>query len=142
MKLWKCEVPSKVRVCLWRLAQCSLPTGDVRHHRNMASSSVCSICGQDNSWGHSLIECTMSRCVWALSNPTIVEHISISTEPSTRQWVFSMMHSMDHGDFTRMVVTLWAIWHARRKVIHEDIFQSPLTRHRFVDSFLSDLGAS
>jgi hypothetical protein len=129
-KLWKCEVPSKIRIFLWRLAQCSLPTGDVRHHRNMSPSSACSICGQEDSWRHSLVECTMSRCVWALSNPTIVEHMCITTEPSARQWLFSMMQAMDHQDFTRLAVTMWAIWYARRKVIHEEIFQSPIScRH-------------
>jgi hypothetical protein len=85
-KLWKCSVPAKVRVFLWRLAQCSLPTGDVRHHRGMATSPVCSVCGMEDSWRHSLIECTTSRCVWALANPVIGEHVSLSTEPSARQW--------------------------------------------------------
>jgi hypothetical protein len=37
-KLWKCKVPSKIRIFLWRLAQCSLPIGDVRHRRCMATS--------------------------------------------------------------------------------------------------------
>jgi hypothetical protein len=32
-KLWKCKVPSKIHIFLWSLVQCSLPTGDVRHHR-------------------------------------------------------------------------------------------------------------
>ena len=77
---------------------------------------------------------------WALSNPTIVEHISISAEPSARQWLFSMMHTMEQEDFTRMVITMWALWHARRKVIHEEIFQSPMATHNFVDSFLRDMG--
>jgi ribonuclease HI len=38
-----------------------------------------------------------------------------------------------------MCVTLWAIWHARRKAIHEDIFQSPLSTHHFVENFLAEL---
>ncbi|XP_024310402.1 uncharacterized protein LOC112268687 [Brachypodium distachyon] len=60
---WKVRVPSKLRVFLWRLAHTSLPTGDVRHHRGMAMSSCCGICGERDSWRHSLIECTVSRCV-------------------------------------------------------------------------------
>jgi hypothetical protein len=35
--IWKIKVPSKIRVFLWRLAKQSIPTGDVRHHRNMAT---------------------------------------------------------------------------------------------------------
>jgi hypothetical protein len=33
-KMWKVQVPSKLKLFLWQLAQQSLPTGDVRHHRN------------------------------------------------------------------------------------------------------------
>jgi hypothetical protein len=32
-RLWKTDVPSKLRVFLWRLARHSLPTADVRYHR-------------------------------------------------------------------------------------------------------------
>ena len=39
----------------------------------------------------------------------------------------------------RLVVTLWAIWHARRKAIHENIFQSPLSTHSFIERFIADL---
>jgi hypothetical protein len=38
------------------------------------------------------------------------------------------------------VVTLWAIWHARRKAIHENIFQRPLSTHGFIDRFVTELG--
>lgn len=37
------------------------------------------------------------------------------------------------------MVTLWAIWGARRKAIHEGIFQSPFSIHGFITSYLSDL---
>jgi hypothetical protein len=48
----------------------------------------------------------------------------------------------EHDDFIRMAVTLWAIWHARRKAIHEDIYQSPQATHQFIESFLHDLSLS
>jgi hypothetical protein len=61
--LWGIKVSSKVRVFLWRLARCSLPSKDVLLHRNISDSSACSICGARDSWRHSLIECNMARCV-------------------------------------------------------------------------------
>jgi hypothetical protein len=73
--LWQVKVPSKLRVFLWRLARCSLPSGDILHHRNMAPSNVCSICGAKDSWKHSLIECNMSKCVWALEKEDIAYFI-------------------------------------------------------------------
>jgi hypothetical protein len=121
-ELWKVQVPSKMRIFLWRLAQHSLPTGDMQHHRNMVPSPICSLCGHEDSWRNSLIGCNMSHCIWALTTEEITAHISLSTEPSTKQWLFSMLDTVAKGDLTRMLVTLWAIWHARRKAIHKHVF--------------------
>jgi ribonuclease HI len=141
-QLWKIQVPSKLRIFLWRLAHQSLPTGDVRHHRHMADTNACSICGEADSWRHSLLSCTLARCVWALMDESVTEHMCRSEEPSAKQWIFLMMESLSKEDFARISVTLWAIWHARRKVIFDDEFQSPLSTFAFVESYLRDLSIS
>ena len=77
--LWKVKVPAKVRVFTWRLAHTSLPTGTTRHERKMADTDVCSICNSaGDTWRHSLFECRMARCVWALVDEDTLEHV-IST---------------------------------------------------------------
>ena len=141
-RLWKSQVPSKIRLFLWRLARQSLPTGDVRCHRNMAETSACSICGAEDSWRHSLINCSMARCVWALVDEGVTEHMCLSEEPSAKQWLFAMMETLSRDDFARMAVTTWAIWFARRKIIFDDELQSPLSTHLFVESYLRDLSIS
>jgi hypothetical protein len=82
--LWHVLVPAKVRVFLWRLAWSSIPTGDVLAHRNMASQNTCAICGEQDSWRHALLDCNMSKCVWALEQEEIVEHLSMIQEPSAK----------------------------------------------------------
>jgi hypothetical protein len=74
-KLWQIRVPAKLRIFLWRLAKQSLPTADVLHHRNIAPASLCAICGAENSWRHSLLDFTMTRCLWALSHAERVNDI-------------------------------------------------------------------
>lgn len=78
-KLWKIQVPSKIRVFLWRLAQQKIPSTDLLHHWNMATSKGCVLCGNEDSWRHSLMECTMSWCVWALEDEELVTAISETT---------------------------------------------------------------
>ena len=53
-----------------------------------------------------------------------------------------MLDSLPHGDFTRVLVTLWAIWHARRKAIHEQNFQSPHATNHFINTYLRELNES
>jgi ribonuclease HI len=50
-----------------------------------------------------------------------------------------MTETLKQEDQTRVFVTLWAIWHARRKAIHEQVYQSPLSVHLFVENFIADL---
>uniref|UniRef100_A0A8R7R9J1 Reverse transcriptase zinc-binding domain-containing protein n=1 Tax=Triticum urartu TaxID=4572 RepID=A0A8R7R9J1_TRIUA len=61
--LWHTKVPSKQKFFAWRLAQHSVPTADVLHHRNMSQSPLCALCGAPDSWRHALLDCTMSRCI-------------------------------------------------------------------------------
>jgi hypothetical protein len=138
-KLWHIQVPAKVRVFLWRLAKQSLPTADVLHRRHISTSSTCGICGGEDSWRHSLLDCTMSRCVWALADEMMTEHMSQVQQPKARDWLFTMIATLPHDQMTRLCVTAWAIWHARRKAIYEGIYQSPLSTHSFIESFLNEL---
>ena len=107
--LWGIKVPSKVRVFLWRLARCSLPSKDVLLHRNMSDSSACSICGAGDSWRHSLLECNMARYVWALEKDEITEHICRIDNQDAKGWLAAVMKSLEHEDLVQVTVTLWAI---------------------------------
>jgi hypothetical protein len=87
--LWKIKVPSKIRVFLWRLSHQSLPTGTTLHRRSMADSSACAICHDPvDSWRHSLLECNMARCTWALMDEELVEHMMANNCGSAKEWLF------------------------------------------------------
>jgi hypothetical protein len=87
--MWKVKVPSKIRVFLWRLAHQSLPTGSVRLHRNMATTAGCPFCAvTHDDWRHSLLECTTARCVWALMDEELTEHISVNQCGNAKEWIF------------------------------------------------------
>ncbi|XP_073355316.1 uncharacterized protein [Aegilops tauschii subsp. strangulata] len=42
-------------------------------------------------------------------------------------------------ELARVLVTMWAIWWARRRAIHDDEFQSPMSTMCFVNRYLEDL---
>lgn len=137
--LWKLEVPSTIRIFLWRLARHSLPSKDVLLHRNIADDSACSLCGMEDSWKHSLLECSMARCVWALEKESIVKFISDIMEMEAKSWLSTAFGALSREDGKRVAVTLWAIWYTRWRAIHDHEFQSPLSTHCFVNRFMEDL---
>ncbi|XP_039780864.1 uncharacterized protein LOC120648195 [Panicum virgatum] len=96
----------------------------------MAASSSCAICGLEDSWKHSLLECNMAKCVWALEKDEITDLIGELQEQGARAWLAHVFSELASDDLVRVVVTMWAIWYARRKAIHEAAFQSPLSTPR------------
>jgi hypothetical protein len=52
-----------------------------------------------------------------------------------------MINTLHHDQFTRLAVTLWSISTTRRKAIHEEMYQSPLSTFGFINSYISELNA-
>ena len=104
--IWRVRVPSKIKVFIWRLARQSIPSRDVLHHRKMAPSNACAICGAPDSWRHSLLDCNMAKCVWALEREEITEHLCQLEGTEVRAWLAAVFSSLTHEDLTRVIVTL------------------------------------
>jgi hypothetical protein len=81
----------------------------------------------------------MTHYVWVLEKEEITEHLCQIEEQDAQGWLVVMMKSLRHEDLTRVAVTLWAIWYVRRKAVHENIYQSPLSTHQFVANFVASL---
>lgn len=123
---------------MWRLAKHSVPSAEVLHHRNMATIGACTLCGVHDTWRHALLNSPVSRSTWALSSEGILYQLSVHQEEDAREWI-SIKAELSSDDFIKFVVTLWAIWGARRKAIYEGIFKTPHAIHGFVSSYLLDI---
>ena len=81
----------------------------------------------------------MSRCVWALVDEDITEHIAATQIHNPKQWSFYMQETLSASELQKLLVICWAIWEARRKALKENIFQSPLSTFGFISKFLDDM---
>ena len=71
-----------------------------------------------------------------------MEYVCNLHEQNAKAWLVAASSSLPQEETIRVMVTLWAIWHAKRKAIYENSFQSPLSTRCFVDRFISDLSLS
>jgi hypothetical protein len=55
------------------------------------------------------MDCNMARCVWALGDEEIIKHMISNQCTDPKTWLFSMLETLDHGKFTEMPVTMWAV---------------------------------
>lgn len=80
--------------------------------------------------------------VWALEGDEVTDFICQANQPDARGWLQEAFTQLRQEEVIRVVVTVWTIWCARRKAIHENQFQSPMSTHCFVNRFLTDLELS
>lgn len=118
----------------------SIPTKSVRHHRSMASSDTCSICNSATyTWRHALLDCHMVRVAWALVDDELVEHMTMNRTEDARLWLFSLFDTLNQQELARVLVTLWAIWWAIRRAIHDDEFQNPMSTISFINKYFEEI---
>lgn len=138
--LWGTKVPAKLKNFLWRLAHNSIPTEGVRFQRHMSESSLCKICnGAEDNWKHALIDCPMAKCVWAMADEELVEYMITIQTGDARLWLGELQRTTNEDQFVKAIVTLWSIWWARRKAIHEEQFHSPHSTLCFINKYIADL---
>lgn len=142
-KLWSVQVPPKIRMFACWLARSSLPTGEVRVRRQMSTSVTRIICGAaEDSWRHALLDCNMAKSVWLLREDDVVIPLIGDETPNAKLWMFNLTKTLKEDQFVEVLVTLWALWWARRKAIHEQEFQSPLSTHLFISRYLDEVPGS
>jgi hypothetical protein len=83
----------------------------------------------------------MAWCFWALEKEDVSKFLVQTQTQDAHSWLVAVMDHLPHEELTRVVVSLilWALWHAPRKAIHENIFQSSLSTHCFVDRYVVEL---
>jgi hypothetical protein len=81
----------------------------------------------------------MSRSVWVLIDEELAQHLVAHNRNDAKQWIFHLIDTLKHEDVIKVMVVLWAIWTARRKAIHEGIFQSALSIYSSFTNYINEL---
>ncbi|KAK4398964.1 hypothetical protein Sango_1371900 [Sesamum angolense] len=96
--VWLANVPGKIRVFIWKLAQNALPTGSNLFKKLRDVVLVCPYCGsEEEDTEHVFLRCPFARHVWALSN---LRWSFISNYPANpRGWVEFLAQTLSRDDF-------------------------------------------
>jgi ribonuclease HI len=72
---------------------------------------------------------------WLMQNSQMCR----SEEGDARLWLFNLVDTLSTDEQVKVFTTLWSIWHARRKAIQEQVFQSPVSTIVFMERYFEDL---
>ncbi|CAN1189558.1 Putative ribonuclease H protein At1g65750 [Linum perenne] len=93
--LWKCRVPPRIKVMLWRLARGILPTRSALYRRGIQIEDVCGVCNTmfETQW-HLFVDCSFARGCWdrvGLREET--NRLRDSTD-SFKDWILTAISSL------------------------------------------------
>lgn len=70
--IWKANIPPKVRIFIWSIAQNALPSRDHLFRRNIISHPLCPICNQQaETTDHILLCCPLIQQIWEQQNDSL-----------------------------------------------------------------------
>ncbi|KAL0012456.1 hypothetical protein SO802_007564 [Lithocarpus litseifolius] len=114
--LWQLRVPNKIKHFVWKACNEALPTKTNLHHRHVADSDICDLCGElPEDTVHALWSCKHIACVWSSLEWF---HQSVPVQPvNFRELLARFMPSQDEYKAEIFAIAGWCVWN-RRNAIH------------------------
>ncbi|KAL0308654.1 UNVERIFIED_CONTAM: putative mitochondrial protein [Sesamum radiatum] len=132
--VWSANVPGKVRVFIWKLAQNALPTGSNLFKKLREVVLACLYCGsEEEDTEHVFLRCPFARQVWALSN---LRWSFISNYPAPCGWWNSLL-KLCPGMTSPAASICWAIWWNRNRALMEQSYLSAGDLLSFATNYLA-----
>jgi len=119
-RVWRTDVPPKVKVFWWRVTNGFLPARQILKRRHVEPIANCEVCGADEeSIKHVLIDCTMARRFWEQ-----VYKLSGAKLPKLHHatWAHDLLDPaiVQRKNATVILCGMWAIWMCRNQRRHGD----------------------
>lgn len=121
-KIWRLNIPHKIRVFLWRLCWNNVPVRNRLRHKGVDVSILCPMCDNDvEHLLHVFFDCQFAAQCWSYAGLSY----DMSLVESASEW---LMQKIDEGvpnETSKIVMVLCGIWCWRNKKVWEDKLGSP-----------------
>jgi ribonuclease HI len=138
-KLWKLQVPNKVKIFLWRVLRGCLPVRSRLVDKGVRCDNKCPQCASyaENEW-HCFFGCTAAQEVW---RETIMwQQIDAATMNAIGlvPMLFKMLEELNSDDLSHIVMILWTLWWRRNQKCWQEKFPSVYEVIRRASDTLND----
>ncbi|KAL8094028.1 hypothetical protein AgCh_035786 [Apium graveolens] len=122
-RLWKLQVPHKMKYFLWRLCKNNIPVKNSLIKRGVPTSIICPLCNVDIEHArHVFLECEYARGCWDYSGCDL----DISEVEDLSVWLLEKLGMEAETKLVQMTKVLWGIWFARNRRVWEEKLLSPM----------------
>ncbi|CAI9761215.1 unnamed protein product [Fraxinus pennsylvanica] len=122
-KIWKMQIPHKIRVFAWRVCHNGLPTLRNLLARKVIEDAVCKFCNkEEEDINHALLYCSRIE-------PVLATKLSFLNTTSERRDIAHMVNLVISrnipGELEELFLCLWGMWYSRNQFIFEQKIFSP-----------------
>lgn len=116
-KLWKLDVPHKIKVFLWRVCRNNVPVKSRLTTKRVHLPTECSMCNSGvEDLNHLFFTCPFALACWHYVNMVF----DMSLEGSVPSWLLAKLEVASESEGIVIAKVLWGIWFFRNKKIWEN----------------------
>ncbi|KAA3463879.1 reverse transcriptase [Gossypium australe] len=136
-KLWCIDLPTKVKINMWKASWNYLPTRVNLHHKKLISDTSCPRCGlETKTMTHLFKECPISVEMWSyLSEVKLMQDSNVDF----KQWLTSSIALLSLDVCRFFCGALWAIWGDRNARVHQKRGKTGQEITMFVRNYIKEL---
>ncbi|KAA3467670.1 reverse transcriptase [Gossypium australe] len=107
-KLWLLNLPTKIKITIWKVSWSYLPTKVNMRYRKLVKDASCPRCGERaETIDHLFRECPITVEVWL---ELLLQDVLIEGDKNFEQWLFWIFELLNTQKCRIFSCALWAIW--------------------------------
>lgn len=116
-KLWKLELPHKIKLFLWRFCRNNVPVKSRLSTKGVSLPLGCPMCNFDNeNMAHVLFTCPFVVACWQCTGL----RYDLSMEEYAPSWLLNEIQSVNSSQAVVITRVLWEVWFFRNKKVWEN----------------------
>ncbi|KAA3479552.1 reverse transcriptase [Gossypium australe] len=136
-KLWLLNLPTKIKITVWKITWNFLPTRVNLKHKKLAIGSTCPRCGeQAETIDHLFRECPVTKETWST---LLLQDVLLHENWNFEEWLIWVFEQCNLRAWRLFRCALWAIWGNRNLRIHEKKVSTGTEIGNFVISYIAEL---
>ncbi|KAK8499586.1 hypothetical protein V6N11_025530 [Hibiscus sabdariffa] len=133
-EMWSVNLPAKVKINMWKVANSFLPTYSALQNRSLHVNNVCPFCRYSGETvAHIMRDCSFVCHLFVAQG---IYFPSCLMYPNWLDWVAVAFCSLNTTNKVVMMVTFWAVWYARNKLVHERTAATVHGTLSFISAFI------
>ncbi|KAK8542594.1 hypothetical protein V6N13_136842 [Hibiscus sabdariffa] len=135
-EMWAVKLPAKVKITMWKVINNFMTTfANLQFRRLNVINNCVFYHSASETIGHTMRDCWFVRHVLEMQG---VQFPTSIVDVVWKDWLALTFCPLNAKHKIVLIVTFWAIWYARNKVVHEGVVPSVCDTLSFVEAFIRE----